>query len=98
MEDLLKPSFSSIYNSLITRLNSVSINLIVFINNVDDTLLFYTILCTLEDEGPIICKLHFSKLEDDRFKFLESEINRIRSIFNIYKHPNVLVYDKIFNV
>lgn len=52
----------------------------------------------MEDEGPVFCKLHFSKIEDDWFRQFESDINRIKDAFNLYKHPNVLVYDKIFNV
>ena len=63
----------------------------------DDTLLFYTILTTLEDEGPLVCKLHFSKIDDEQFRNYEGEINKIRAAFDLYKHPNVLVYDKIFN-
>jgi hypothetical protein len=55
-------------------------------------------LATLEDEGPVICKMHFSKIEEDQFKTIEAEINRIREAFDLYKHPNVLPYDKIFNV
>lgn len=65
--------------------------------SLDDTLLFYTILTTLEDEGPLVCKLHFSKIDDEQFKHYEGEINKIRAAFDLYKHPNVLVYDKIFN-
>ena len=45
-----------------------------------------------------MCKLHFSKVDEDKFKYLENEVNRIRSVFNIYKHPNILVFDKLFNV
>ena len=53
----------------------------------------------MEDEGPIICKLHFSKIEDDKFAYIESEMNKIREAFDIYRqHPNVLVYDKVFNI
>ena len=55
-------------------------------------------LTTLEDEGPIICKLHFSKIEDDQFRYYETEINKIRDSFDLYRHPNVLPYDKIFNI
>ena len=52
----------------------------------------------MEDEGPVFCKLHFSKIEDEQFKYYESEMNKIKDAFNLYKHPNVLVYDKVFNV
>ena len=65
---------------------------------IDDSLLNYTILSTIEDEGPIICKLHFSKIEDDQYKYYKSEIDKIRAAFDIYKHPNVLAIDKIFNI
>jgi phosphoinositide-3-kinase regulatory subunit 4 len=60
--------------------------------------LFYTILSTLEDEGPIICRMHYSKIEDSKYQYYESQVNKIRDAFNLYKHPNVLVFDKIFNV
>jgi hypothetical protein len=66
--------------------------------DIDDSLLCYTILATIEDEGPITCKLHFSKIEDDQFRYYESEINKIKSSFDLYKHPNVLPFDKIFNI
>jgi len=66
--------------------------------SLDETLLYKTILSTLEDEGPIVCKFHFSRIDDDYFKYLENEVNTIRSVFNLHKHPNVLVYDKIFNI
>ena len=58
----------------------------------------YSFIATLEDEGPVFCKLHFSKIEDDWFKQFESDVNRIKDAFNLYKHPNVLVYDKVFNI
>ena len=45
-----------------------------------------------------MCKLHFSKIEDDRYNYYEAEINKIKDAFNLYKHPNVLTYDKIFNI
>ena len=65
---------------------------------IDDSLFYYTILGYLEDEGPIICKLHFSKIEDEQFKGIEAEINKIKEAFDMYKHPNVLPYDKVFNI
>ena len=45
-----------------------------------------------------MCKLHFSKIEDDKFQHIEGQINEIRAAFDLYKHPNVLPYDKIFNI
>jgi phosphoinositide-3-kinase, regulatory subunit 4 len=60
----------------------------------------YTILTTMEDEGPIVCKLHFpsQKLEEETYRYWESEVNKIRAAFDLYRHPNVLPYDRIFNV
>ena len=66
--------------------------------DIGDTKIFYSFIATLEDEGPVFCKLHFSKIEDDWFKQFESDVNRIKDAFNLYKHPNVLVYDKVFNI
>lgn len=60
-------------------------------------MLYKTVLCTLEDEGPIVCKFHFSRVEDDYFKYAETEVENIRKTFNLYKHPNVMVYERIFN-
>jgi hypothetical protein len=45
--------------------------------------LFYTVLTTLEDEGPLICKLHFSKIDDEQFRVFETEINKIRDAFDL---------------
>jgi len=56
------------------------------------------VLATVEDEGPLICKLHFSKFEEDRFRDYEGKIERIRAVYDLEKHPNVLPYDRIFNV
>lgn len=60
--------------------------------------MYYTILAQVEDEGPIVCKLHFQKIEDDQFRLFEGEFNKIRAAFDLYKHPNVLPYDKLFNI
>ena len=60
--------------------------------------MYKTILCTIEDEGPVVCKFHFQKIEGEEFKMLENDMNKIKSTFSLYKHPNVLVYDKICNL
>jgi hypothetical protein len=44
-----------------------------------------------------VCKFHFFKGEEERFKILEQDINKIRNTFNLYKHPNILVYEKVLN-
>jgi len=58
---------------------------------------YKTVLCTIEEEGPIVCKFHFSKIDPDFFKYLETEMDKIRKVFDLFKHPNILVYDKIYN-
>ena len=58
--------------------------------------MYKTVLCTLEDEGPIVCKFHFSKIEDNRYQNLEVEVDNIRKTFNLFRHPNILNYEKIF--
>jgi hypothetical protein len=97
MEGQSKPFSSSIFHLLLTIKESVKIN-IKQNNFLGDTKIFYSFIATLEDEGPVFCKLHFSKIEDDWFTQFQSDFNRIRDAFNLYKHPNVLVYDKIFNI
>lgn len=77
--------------------SSLSVTLLLWLP-LDDTLIYKSIISTIEDEGPVVCKFHFSRIEDDAFKYLENEVNKIRSLYSLDKHPNVLVYDKIFNI
>lgn len=65
---------------------------------IDDDVLSKTLLCTIEDEGPVVCKFHFQKIESEEYKIIENDINKIKATFSLYKHPNILVYDKIFNL
>jgi hypothetical protein len=45
----------------------------------------------------VVCKFHFQKVESESFKQIENEVIKIRNMFSIYKHPNILVYEKVFN-
>lgn len=37
-------------------------------------------------------------MDGEEYKMIENDINKIKNAFSLYKHPNVLPYDKIFNL